>query len=211
MASPQVESASSQTQIIDYLPAGSGRSASKTAPIIDLNDINSESDTEGVLPEQTSKLLGDKDVKIEEESDNTELGASSMTQRTPTRQTNSTSVLQGLPTPFSIMTEPGNIIPQPDPLPQHLLDQVDEWYDRNPGKPPPFATTCKSNTFSVYGNTSESRFGYRHKSGKSLEVVVHTLPTNLYPHSLNKVNCKRLLVAKGDGVAPFIMHHASIG
>jgi hypothetical protein len=210
MAAPQVESASIQRQIADYLHVS--RSASKARMIVDLTD------TEGVLPDQTSSARVKSEVTEATEPvygiENVDAVDGLRQPGVRSKTLSRSSSDQALPTPLSIKTElddTDNTLSQPDLLPHHLIDQIDDWYDRNPGKPPPFSTTCNSNTFSAYGNTSNSRCVYWHKSGKILDVAVYDLPTNLFPQNLNRVTCKRLLVAKGDAIAPFIIHHASFG
>jgi hypothetical protein len=89
-------------------------------------------------------------------------------------------------------------------LPRHLLDQIEEWYDSDPGKLPPFSTSGKDN---VYQTVKGAPMTYWHKAGKPLEVARVDLPKHLYPASLTRNGTWRLLVAKGESVPAFIIRY----
>ena len=127
-----------------------------------------------------------------------------------------------LPTPASIKPETTKMKVQmsielqendtmgmmPSQLPQHLEEQIDEWYDQNSGKLPPFATSYNKSV-SVYATSKGDPMAYWHKSGKPLEVARYELPEHLYPASLTAKGHLRLLVAKGKSIQPFIIRFSS--
>lgn len=96
----------------------------------------------------------------------------------------------------------------PPQLPQNLEEQIDEWYDQNPGKLPAFATWCNKYA-SVYATSKGDPMAYWHKSGQPLEVARYGLPEHLYPASLTAKGYLRLLVAKGKSIQPFIIRFSS--
>lgn len=104
-------------------------------------------------------------------------------------------------------SDPGKDLSQR--LPANLLDQVDEWYDHNPGRRPPFATTFVPN-ISLYEDAKGVSASYWHKSGKVLDVMWYDLPKHLYPSLAIKKTYFRVKVARGHMLSPCFFRCAQV-
>jgi hypothetical protein len=187
-----------------------------TAVIIDLCDEASDQELDGSRTDLSNHTDAETEAKVRLE----QLNESKQTNRDEERQSHYERNLQPrnsygstsstFPELVSVKSEKSctemKTVRAPSELPRHLLDQIDEWYDADPGKLPPFATACNYK-LSLYQTLKGAPMIYWHKSGKPLEVSWVELPKHLYPASLTKRGTWRVLVAKGESIPPFICRY----